>query len=65
MAKGADDPARGGRAWNLAGRQARAPHTTMDAMDAMGVGGNPPYLTENQGVGSSILPWATIEALTI
>ena len=62
MAKGEDAGARGGRAWNLGRRQTRAPHTTMDAMD---VGGTGPHLTENQGVGSSILSWATIEALTI
>jgi hypothetical protein len=56
MAKGADVGARGGRLWNPGGRQARAPHTTMEAMD---VGGNSPHVTEKQGVGSSILPWAT------
>ncbi len=60
MAKGADINGRGGRQWNLEGGQALAGYTLVDAVD---VRGNSPHLTENQGVGSSILPWATSQAL--
>ena len=56
MAKVADDGVLGGRRWNLGGSQALAPHTLVGAVDVDGTG---PRWTENQGVGSSILPWAT------
>jgi hypothetical protein len=57
MAKAADIGVRGGRRWNLGGRQVPGNRRLWTLVD---VGGISPPRPENQGVGSSILPWATM-----